>query len=238
MAIPIPEHVRAPDHRKDDPHTGLMYETLVGLSSLPEVKRVIEVGSTNGRGSTVALREGLERNSNFPDVRLFCIEAVKKMFDELTRTKARYMKCYRVCSSPPEEHYTDEEIRRFFEEDWPKLMFECPAQRQTPSWHIRERDRYIAYFLQEGLPLDGINLIKEEYQIRNFDLAFVDGGTYSGSADAKRVYGAKYLVLDDIYTLKCTWIFRELRKDPAYEMIMHKEMGNSHCGYAAFRKKK
>ncbi len=235
-AVPIREHTRAPDHTRDNPHTGLMYETLVDLASRPEVRNVIEIGSTDGRGSTRALREGLEKNPNFPNVKLFCIEAVKQMYDVLAKTRAPYMKCYRVCSSPPAEHCTDREIERFFREDWPKMPFSCPAQRQEPGWHKRERDRYNAYFIREQLPLDGINLIMNNNQIETFDLALVDGGTYSGSADLERVYGARYLVLDDIHTLKCTWAFRRLRQDPRYELIMHRPCTEAHFGYAAFRK--
>lgn len=236
VPVPIPEHTRAPDHRKDDPHTGLMYETLVDLASRPDVRTVIEIGSTDGRGSTMAIREGLEKNPNFPDVKLFCVEAVKQMYDVLAKTRAPYMKCYRVCSSPPAEHYTDAEIERFFREDWPKNPFQCPAQRQEPGWHKRERDRYNAYFRQEGLRQDGVAFIKDRNKIETFDLALVDGGTYSGRSDTKRVYGAKYLVLDDIHTLKCMWVFRELQKDPTYECIMHFPCTESHFGYAAFRR--
>jgi hypothetical protein len=214
-----------------------MYETLVDLSSREDVRMVLEIGSTDGRGSTMALREGLERNPNFPQVRLFCIEAVQQMYDVLAKTRASYMKCYRVCSTPPEVHYTDAEIDRFFREDWPKNPFSCPAQRQEPAWHKRERDRYAAYFFRERLPLKGIELIKERNQVETFDLAFVDGGTYSGRADVAAVYGAKYLVLDDIHTLKCLWIFEELKQDPKYELIMHHPCTKSHFGYAAFRRK-
>jgi hypothetical protein len=235
-AVPIHEHTRAPDHRKGDAHTGLMYATLVDLASRPEVRTVIEIGSTDGRGSTMALREGLEKNPNFPVVKLFCIEAVKQMYDVLARTRTEYMKCYRVCSSPPNEHYSDKEIERFFKEDWPKNPFSCPAQRQEPEWHKRERDRYNAYFAKEMLIHDGIEWIKDRNRIENFDLALVDGGTYSGRADTQRVYGAKYLVLDDIHTLKCMWVFEELKRDPQYELIMHFPCTESHFGYAAFRR--
>lgn len=236
IASPIHEHTRAPDHRKGDAHTGLMYETLVDLSSRPDVRTVIEIGSTDGRGSTMALREGLEKNPNFPDVKLFCVEAVKQMYMVLARTRTPYMKCYRVCSSPPVEHYSDKEIEKFFREDFPLNPFECQAQRQEAGWHKRERDRYNAYFLKEGLPLDGVNLIKNNNKLTTFDLAFVDGGTYSGRSDLRRVYGAKYLVLDDIHTLKCMWVFRELEQDKNYEKIMHFPCTESHFGYAAFQR--
>jgi hypothetical protein len=235
-ANPIPEHTRAPDHRKDDPHTGMMYKTLVDLASRPEVRNVIEIGSTDGRGSTMAIREGLEKNPNFPDVKLFCIEPVKQMYDVLARTRAPYMKCYRVCSSPRDEHYTDAEIERFFKEDWPKNPFHSPAQRQEPGWHIRERDRYNAYFIQQGLKQDGVEFIKDRNRIESFDMALVDGGTYSGLADTIRVYGARYIVLDDIHTLKCVWAFEKLEKDLRYELIMHHPCTKSHFGYAAFRR--
>jgi hypothetical protein len=235
-AIPIPEHTRAPDHRKGCLHTGLMFDTLVDLASRPDVRTVIEIGSTDGRGSTMALREGLEKNPHFPSVRLYCLEAVKQMFDVLAKTAAPYMRCYRVCSTPPELHYSDDEIERFFLEDWPKAPFETPAQRQDPAWHKRERDRYTAYFLKHRLPLDGVAMVKLHNKLERFDLALVDGGTYSGRADVAAVYGARYLVLDDIHTLKCKWVFEELSVDPQYELIMHKPCTEAHFGYAAFER--
>jgi hypothetical protein len=235
-AKPIHEHVRAPDHVRENPSAVVMCDTLADLASQPDVKTVIEIGSTNGRGSTMSIREGLEKNPNFPDVRLFCIEAVKTMYDTLAAERAPYMKCYRVCSSPPREHYTDAEIERFFAVDWPAAPFESPAQRQNPGWHKTERDRYNAYMIRQGLPLDGIALVKDRNRISQFDMAFVDGGTYSGRSDLKRVYGAKYLVLDDIHTLKCKWAFDGLKKDPSYEMVMYYPCTKSHFGYAAFRR--
>lgn len=236
-AVPIPEHTRAPDHVKNCKHTGIMYDMLVNLASKPEVKTVIEIGSTNGLGSTKALREGLEKNPNFPDVRLFCIEAVAQMFNILLKTRAPYMKCYRVCSTPPKDNYTNKEIDRFFRVDWPKAPFVTPQKKQQdPTWHIRERDRYNAYFIKENLPLDGVALIKNNNKVTDFDLALVDGGTYSGRADVASVYGAKYLVLDDIHTLKCTWSFQELMADPKYKCIMHYPCTTAHFGYAAFER--
>ena len=184
----------------------------------------------------MAIREGLEKNPNFPHVRLFCIEAVQQMYSALALTRAPYMKCYRVCSSNPKKHYSDAEIERFFREDWPKAPFETPAERQDPNWHKRERDRYNKYFFKERLPLDGVELIKERNQVEGFDLALVDGGTYSGRSDVAAVYGAKYLVLDDIHTLKCTWSFRELQHDSNYRLIMHKPCTEAHFGYAAFER--
>ena len=233
---PIPERVRAPDHVKGHPETGEMYETLVRLASRPEVRTVIEIGSTDGLGSTQALREGLERNPNYPRVRLCCIEPVAAMFERLRLGAAPYMRCYRVSSVPPELHYTDDEIRQFFAEDYPRQPYVTPEQKQDPAWHIRERDRYIEYFLRYRLPLDGIELIKREERIQTFDLALVDGSTYTGRADMRAVYGARYLVLDDVHTLKCCWAFRDLERDPAYRRIMYHPCTSGHFGYAAFER--
>ena len=236
--VPIREHTRAPDHTRGDLHTGLMFSTLVDLASRPEVRTVIEIGSTDGRGSTVALREGLEKNPNFPDVKLFCIEAVRQMYDVLAKNRAPYMKCYRVCSTHPKQHYTDAEIERFFAVDFKEAPFDMRGmiQREHPDWHKRERDRYNAYFYTQRIPLDGIALIKNNNKLKGFDLALVDGGTYSGRADLKAVYGAKFLVLDDIHTLKCKWVFEDLLKDQNYNLIMHKPCTTAHFGYAAFEK--
>jgi len=236
VARPIAEHTRAPDHTRNNPSTKLLFETLVDLASRPEVRTVIEIGSTDGRGSTMGLREGLEKNPNFPDVKLFCIEPVKQMYDVLSKTRAKYMKCYRVCSSDPKTFYSDQEIDCFFREDFPHDMFESPAQRQNPVWHMRERDRYTKYFQTQSLPSRGIELIKDRNKIEVFDLAFVDGGTYSGRSDTRAVYGSKYLVLDDVHTLKCLYVFRELEKDPRYRMILHRGLEGGHFGYAAFER--
>lgn len=236
--VPIGEHTRAPDHRRGCVHTGLMYDTLVSLASKEDVQTVIEIGSTDGKGSTMAIREGLEKNPHFPAVKLYCIEAVRQMYDVLAKTRAPYMKCYRVCSTHPDLHYTDKEIERFFAVDFKEAPFDMRGmiQREHPDWHKRERDRYNAYFRLHKLPLDGVALIKDRNKIKDFDMALVDGGTYSGRADISAVYGAKYLVLDDIHTLKCRWSFKELQTDPNYEMIMHKPCTKAHFGYAAFRK--
>ena len=98
-------------------------------------------------------------------------------------------------------------------------------------------NRFTAYFDAERLELRGVELIKHENGITNFDVALVDGGSYSGQADTKSVYGAKYLILDDIMTIKCKWVFERMVSDRLYEIIMHKPATKNHFGYAAFERK-
>ena len=57
--------------------------TLERLASLPEVKTILEIGSSDGRGSTAGIAAGMKKNPSKPQ--LHAIEFAKRRFVRLAR---------------------------------------------------------------------------------------------------------------------------------------------------------
>ena len=66
--------------------------------------------------------------------------------------------------------------------------------------------------------MDGIRAVKEEHGIDTFDAALLDGSEFAGPAVLEDVYGATWLVLDDIRSIKNHANYTRLRGDDAYTM--------------------
>jgi 2-polyprenyl-3-methyl-5-hydroxy-6-metoxy-1,4-benzoquinol methylase len=93
----------------------------------------------------------------------------------------------------------------------------------------------IEYVENSQLPQRGIELIKEENSIEFFDLVLIDGSEFTGEPELDLVYGAKYILLDDIRAFKNYNNYQKLKVDPNYELI---EMNYFvRYGYAIFKKR-
>ena len=67
---------------------------------------------------------------------------------------------------------------------------------------LRWLEQDVAYVQEHGLSAPGIQTIKRAHGIERFDLVLIDGSEFTGTAEMEEVYGARWLVLDDIRTLK------------------------------------
>ena len=72
---------------------------------------------------------------------------------------------------------------------------------------------------REGLSTPGIRQVREANKIDLFDAVLIDGSEFTGPADLDEVYGARFLLLDDIKTYKNYDNYRRLRRDPAYRLL-------------------
>jgi len=228
-AIPIAEHIRPPDIHPDNPGTAGLYWEIVRISAMTEVRRCLEIGSGGGQGSTKAFFEGAWMNPE--PVKLHLVEGVVSQVVELKRQYGGFswITIHHVCTVPRAEAYSDQYIERFFKES--------PITGEIPSWHQRERDRYYAYFAQQGLEQQGLARILDEHGPFNFVL--VDGGSYTGLAEAKLVLETEplFLALDDIYSLKNRDSHRLMLKQEDYERVALGPKTPNHSGWAIFRRK-
>ncbi len=83
--------------------------------------------------------------------------------------------------------------------------------------------------------IKGIELIKSDQGIEYFDMILIDGSEFTGQAEFPHVYGAKWILLDDIRTFKNYNNYMKLAFDPHYKLVEVKL--NLRNGYAVFKKR-
>lgn len=217
------EEVIAPEIKDDE-----LYAIIQEIASQADITTVLEIGSSSGEGSTEALVKGLQNNPNNPT--LFCIEASKARFEALRERyqSQSFVKPYNVSSVAIDKLPDEEEVTRFYYEYKTELNW-LPLS-EILKW-LEEGKSYLQ---GQGLTENGIQKIKNENQIDTFDLVLLDGSQFTGFEELQDIYGAKYIILDDIATFKNHKTHRTLLADPNYKLVEK----NVHLrnGYSVFKR--
>jgi hypothetical protein len=215
-----------PAEIKDDE----FYDLIRSIAGSAPVNTMLEIGSSNGEGSTSAFVQGIKLNPGRPT--LFCMEVSRPRFKQLVQRFAGepQVRCYSVTSVPLDRFPTDAEVIEFYRNGDSELN-RIPLA-EVLRWLQQDR-RYISGL---GPSMNGIRMIKDENGIDEFGMVLIDGSEFSGRAELEEVYGAEYLLLDDIGTYKNFHNYRRLIEDPSYQLVAaNKRLRN---GYAAFERRR
>lgn len=217
------DRVIPPEIKNDE-----LYLAIQTIAKNPSVKTILEIGSSSGEGSTKALVSGMKENSSQP--RLFCLELSRPRFAQLQKRYQNnsFVRCYNASSVALENFPKEAEIIEFYQNHQTALN-NYPLEQVIGWW---QQD--IAYVKSQEIPSDGIKLIKQENQVDYFDLVLIDGSEFTGVAELNEVYGANFIALDDINTLKNHQNYQRLRADENYTLIT--ENYSLRHGYAIFEK--
>ncbi|NJK38937.1 MAG: FkbM family methyltransferase [Oscillatoriales cyanobacterium RM2_1_1] len=205
------------------------YKAIQKIAREENIKTVLEIGSSSGGGSTEAFVLGLRDNPHRPT--LYCMEVSKSRFAELQRTYAadEFVKCYNTSSISLEKFPSQAEVIAFYQNQVTGLNH-YPLDTVL-DWLQKD----IEYVQNSGVEDNGIRKIKQENDIKTFDVALIDGSEFTGTAELEEVYGAKFILLDDINTFKNSKNYQKLIHDPGYDLLENSvELRN---GYAIFRRK-
>lgn len=177
------------------------------------VRHILEIGASGGDGSTEAWVRGALRNPRRPD--LHCIEVSVPRFHALAeRWRAHpFVHCHHCSSVPAAAFATEEEVARFYREVRSKLRH--VRLEKVLGWLRQD----LAYLAEHGVAGDGIRRIQAEHGIGLFDAVLIDGSEFTGKSELALVYGARFLLLDDIRSFKNWENYRRLRDDPAYRLV-------------------
>lgn len=213
-----------PPEIKDDE----FYSAIQKIAREEDIKTVLEIGSSSGEGSTEAFVIGLRENPNQPT--LFCIEVSQTRFAELekTYTNESFVKCYNASSVSLQQFPSEDEVRKFYETTQTNLNL-YPLKRVL-GWLKQD----IEYVKSLGVSDYGIRKIKEENNIDYFDLVLIDGSEFAGIAELNEVYGANFILLDDINTFKNYSNHQKLIVDENYTLVA--ENLSVRNGYSVFRR--
>lgn len=211
-----------PEIRNDD-----LYGAIVRIAATPGVRHMLEIGSSAGAGSTEAFIEGALKNPSRPT--LHCIEISDVRYEALRqRHESReFVRCYHASSVALEKVATAAEVTEFYR-SVPSALNEYPLGTVL-AW--REQD--VNYIKEHAPTLNGIRDVKRINGLDAFDAVLIDGSEFTGAAELDEVYGASYILLDDIRAFKNHANFERLSGDPAYALTEMSEHVRN--GYAVFR---
>jgi len=192
------------------------------------IKTILEIGSSSGNGSTEAFAKGIKDNLNHPT--LFCMEVSLPRFEKLQSyyQDNPQVKCFNVSSVPIKDFPSEQEVLNFIRNVPSKLSY--IQENEVLRWLKQDID----YIKQNASYENGIDLIKSSYGIDDFDMVLIDGSEFTGMAELNKVYGARYILLDDIDCFKNMNNFIRLKKDPNYKLITENHQLRN--GYAIFEK--
>jgi hypothetical protein len=210
-----------PPEVKDDP----FYAAILRLARTAPVKTVLEIGSSSGEGSTEAFVRGLRENPNRPT--LYCMEVSRPRFEALRDRYAAegFVKPYNVSSVSLERFPSEAEAAAFYNAHLAGRFVPLPE-------FIRWLRQDLEYIRSSNAPQDGIRLIKEQERIGDFDMVLIDGSEFTGKAELEDVYGARFILLDDINSFKNWETFERLARDPRY--LLREADRAVRGGYAVF----
>jgi len=207
------------------------YHNIINLiKNSNDIKNILEIGASSGEGSTEAFIVGKNSNSK-TDIKLFSIEVSNERYELL---KDRYKNeinfyPYNYSSIKLNDFPSRENIIEFYNSTPTKLN---GATLETVlSWYDNDK----AYIKLNSIEDDGINKIKNENNISYFDCVLIDGSEFTGYKEFELIYGAKYILLDDINTYKCYIPHKILKNDVHYKcLIENMELRN---GFSIFERK-
>lgn len=203
-----------------------LYSAIVRVAAHPGVKQMLEIGSSGGDGSTEAFIEGALKNPTQPT--LHCIEISDIRYQALRKRHAsrEFVRCYHVSSVPLEKVASAAQVTDFYHSVQSALN-DYPL-KTVLGW--LEQD--VKYLKEHGPLSNGIRYVKNINGLEVFDAVLIDGSEFTGSAELDEVYGASYILLDDIRAFKNYANFARLSADPAYALIEVSDHVRN--GYAVF----
>ncbi len=218
------DHTIPPEIKEDE-----LYHEIQRLAREEKLTHVLEIGSSGGAGSTEAFVRGIGENANRPT--LYCMEISKPRFTALSETYKHlsYVRCYNTSSVALNRFPNQQQVIEFYRST-PSILNNFP-EAEILRWLQQDID----YIRSWGGDENGIQRIKRENNIENFDAVLIDGSEFLGEAELEDVYGARFLLLDDVNGYKNRRNYDRLRLSADYELI--RENWQLRNGYAIFKKR-
>lgn len=194
---------------------------------------IIEIGSSNGKGSTQAIVDGIKATGLEEQSKVFCIEVSKARYNDLIKNHKSnpFIIPYNYCSVHLKDYMPEILVKHFYESV--KTNLNNYSLETVLQW----REEEINYIKEKRIPFNGIDSIMIHNDINKFDLAILDGSAFTGNADClKLIYCADWIILDDINGIKNYYSDNILDGDKAsYELVVRNF--NLRNGYSVFKRK-
>jgi hypothetical protein len=190
------------------------YNLILSIVKQNEIQTILEIGASSGDGSTEAFVLGKQGKPT----KLFSIEVCKERYDVLKQRYADdpYFFPYNVSSVPLSVFPEKQEIAHFMQTCPTSTLAHWPIPT-VMEWY----DKDVQYIQDHPTMVQsGIDQIKKDHGIHRFDLVLIDGSEFTGKPELDAVYGAKFILLDDINAYKNWTNHRRLCHDPMYRLLV------------------
>lgn len=199
-------------------------KALIALVEKENVKTILEVGTWNGRGSTVCLVLGLLKvleKQPGEEVHFYSIES------NLEFHKKAYDFWLLYCV--PFLHLIYGSLHK-------NGMMTREEIESHPKFKDLTKLHYQLWYDQDVKDYEKAPLIDSSYLPKKVDMVVLDGGEFSGYADWSVVKqkNPRIVVLDDTYVIKNNKVLRELESDSSWQKRLENTERN---GWAIFVKK-
>ena len=204
-------------------------EDLIKIIKNNDLNHILEIGSSNGEGSTTVIVKAILNRSFFSDVNLLCLEASVERFKSLKKRfqDFSFVKCFNSSSIKLEEFPSDEKIKNFYKNF--KTNLNKFSEQTIISW-LNDNKNYI---IQNNIKTNEIENIKKNLRIQNFDFVLIDGSEFTGEVELSKVIGSKFIALDDIKTYKNYFSHKTLMENKDYSVLkINTRLRN---GYSIFK---
>ena len=189
---------------------------LSALAARDEIQVVIETGTWDGTGSSLAIGQGLLNSGGV----LFTIEAVEEQWIHAQHNLAIYpVRCLLGVGVDTTNYPKIEDVEAVngmeqMHKDW-------------RNWHAAEKR------LSDRYPVGLIKPICERYPVQ---FVHIDGAEFAGIDEynvvRKYCNDVKFIAMDDVRTFKNFINYKKLKNDPTWEV--YKENVNERNGWAVF----
>ena len=204
-------------------------EDIIKIVKNNDLKHILEIGSSNGEGSTTVIITAILNRSFFSEVNLLCLEASIERFEALKKRfhDFSFVKCYNSSSIKLEEFPSEEKIKNFYNNI--KSNLNKFSEQTIMSWLHEDKN----YLIKNNIKTNAIEDLKENLKIQNFDFVLIDGSEFTGEIELSKVIGSKFIALDDIETYKNYFSHKTLMKSKDYSVLkINTKLRN---GYSIFR---
>ena len=194
-----------------------------------DLNHILEIGSSNGEGSTTIIITAILNRSFFSEVNLLCLEASIERFEALKKRfqDFSFVKCYNSSSIKLEEFPSEEKIKSFYNNI--KSNLNKFSEQTIISWLHEDKN----YLIKNNIKTNAIEDLKENLKIQSFDFVLIDGSEFTGEIELSKVIGSKFIALDDIETYKNYFSHKTLMKNNDYSVLkINTKLRN---GYSIFR---
>lgn len=192
-----------------------VYSILIDtIQTDPTIHTVVEIGASSGAGSTEALLKGLQGRIN---AMLYSIEISYGRFALLEKQKRSHHTCLHGSTCRIDEFPSDEEV-----------LTTCRKFGIGTSLDWKKND---ILYMERHPELDTDILARVPSVI---DFVLIDGSEFLGYRELQKVYGAKYIALDDKNVYKNIEAHAQLLQDDNYTCICDVPVRN---GFSLFKKK-
>ena len=196
-----------PEIKNDD-----FYYHIIDLLSDNTIKTILELGASSGDGSTEAFISGIKNNNL--DCMLFSIEPSIERF-KLLKDRYTDKRFYPINAASVDlsEFMTIDEITTFYNTTNTKINnFDINL---VHTWLQED----ITYIEKNNIRTGIIEDIKKNKNIEFFDVVLIDSSAFTGFAELEHIYGAKYIILDDINDIKNYNSYNKLIADSKYILL-------------------